>query len=365
MNVVLVPKFQARNLFLLCLFALVNAGSAIGCKHATATGEDASAPPVHVETAAAIDVDAPITLQLTGSLKGMKEADLAANATGRVTRTFVDPGSEVKAGAIIAQLDTSAAALSLNEAQVQVDTSQTQEAIAKADCARYEQLKAKGAISPLEYDQATAKCKTSPLDLQVAQARQSIAAKNVGDGTIRAPFAGVVSERYVEVGEYVQPSSKVASIVQGGDLKLQFTVAEANVAAVKIGADVSFVVAAYPDKTFHGTVRFISGAVREATRDLVAEAVVPNDDGLLKPGMFANVSLVTGTHKLPAIPLSAVFERQQSKRAYVVVANQLQERVLQPGPIVDGKLSIADGLATGELVVIANVAALHNGQSVQ
>jgi RND family efflux transporter MFP subunit len=337
-----------------------------GCNRAaTAKGEDATAAPIHVDTADVTDVDAPIVLQLTGSLKGMKEADLAANASGRVTRTFVERGDEVKAGSIVAQLDTSAAALSLSEAQVQVDTSKTQEDINRADCARYDQLKAKGAISALEYDQATAKCKTSPLDLMVAEARQNIAAKNVGDGTIRAPFAGVISERYVDVGEYVQPSSKVVSIVQGGDLRLSFTVPEANVAAIKSGADVSFSVAAYPDKTFHGTVKFISGAVREATRDLVVEAVVSNDDKLLKAGMFANVSVTTGSRKLPSVPLAAVFERQEKKRVYVVTAGRLEERVLQYGPVVDGRLSIEDGVTDGEKVAVGNLAVLQNGASVQ
>ncbi len=355
-----------RNLSLGLMLAIAAPTLMSGCNRAaTAKGEDATAAPIHVDTADVTDVDAPIVLQLTGSLKGMKEADLAANASGRVTRTFVERGDEVKAGSIVAQLDTSAAALSLSEAQVQVDTSKTQEDINRADCARYDQLKAKGAISALEYDQATAKCKTSPLDLMVAEARQNIAAKNVGDGTIRAPFAGVISERYVDVGEYVQPSSKVVSIVQGGDLRLSFTVPEANVAAIKSGADVSFSVAAYPDKTFHGTVKFISGAVREATRDLVVEAVVSNDDKLLKAGMFANVSVTTGSRKLPSVPLAAVFERQEKKRVYVVTAGRLEERVLQYGPVVDGRLSIEDGVTDGEKVAVGNLAVLQNGASVQ
>ena len=348
------------------LLATSSIAGTTGCNRAaTAKGEDATPAPIHVDTADVSDVDAPIVLQLTGSLKGMKEADLAANASGRVTRTFVERGDEIKAGAVIAQLDTSAAALSLSEAQVQVDTSKTQGDINKADCARYDQLKAKGAISALEYDQATAKCKTSPLDLMVAQARQNIAAKNVGDGTIRAPFSGVISERYVDVGEYVQASSKVASIVQGGDLRLEFTVPEANVAAVKTGADITFSVAAYPDRTFHGIVKYISGAVREATRDLVVEAVVGNDDKTLRAGMFANVSLATGTHKLPSVPVAAVFERQEKKRVFVVAGGRLEERVLQAGPEVNGRLSIEDGVVDGEKVAVGNLAALQNGASVQ
>ena len=334
-------------------------------KPSSAMTEDSAAAPLRVETAAVTTVDAPMVLRLTGSLKGMKEADLAANAAGRVMRTFVERGDEVKEGAIVAQLDTSAATLALRQAQVEVQTSKTQEDINQTECKRYEQLIAKNAISPAEYDQATAKCKTAPLNREVAEARQNIASKNVGDGTIRAPFSGVVAERYVEVGEYVQAQSKVISIVQSGDLRLELTVPEANIASVKPGADVAFEVAAYPSKQFHGTLRFMSGAVRAATRDLVCEAVVQNPEKLLRAGMFADVAVTTGTEKLPSVPLAAVFERQDKKRVYVVSAGRAEERVLQPGPEVNGRLTAQAGIKEGEKVIVGNLAALTNGARVE
>jgi RND family efflux transporter MFP subunit len=333
-------------------------------KPAQAKAEDAG-PTVRVETAQVTESDAPVTLRLTGTLKGAKEADLAANAAGRVLRTFVERGAEVKEGQVVAQLDTSAAALSLLEAKVLVATSKTQEDINKADCARYDQLKAKGVMSDLEYDQATAKCKTAPLSLEAAQARQNIASKNVGDGTIRAPFSGIVSERYVDVGEYVQPSSKVISIAQVGELRLEFTVPEANLAQIKTGADVVFGVAAYPEQTFHGTVRFVAGAVRATTRDLVAEAVVPNESKKLLPGMFADVTLTVGTQKLASVPKAAVFERQDKKRVYVVENNRLQERVLQYGPEVGDRLTAHSGIKAGDKVVVSKLAGLQNGARVE
>jgi RND family efflux transporter MFP subunit len=330
-----------------------------------APGERGKDPLVRVATAEVIEVSAPILLRLTGSLRGMKEADLAANAAGRVVRTFVERGDEIKQGAIVAQLDTSSAALSLEQARVDVDSQKTQHDINQSECARYEQLKAKGAVSPLEYDQAVAKCKTAPLNLLASQARQNIAEKSVGDGTIRAPFAGVVSERYVEVGEYVQPSSKVVALAVSSDLRLEFVIPEANIAGIAAGADVSFFVAAYPNKVFYGKVRHVSGAVRATTRDLVAEAIVGNGDKLLRPGMFADVSLVTGFRPLPSVPAAAVFERQEKKRVYVVTGGKLEERVLQDGPLVDGRVSVESGVKNGEKVAIGNLANLLNGQSVE
>jgi len=346
----------------LALVALLGATSSLaGCQRPVEAKAEDAAPPVHVDSADVGTVDAPITLRLTGTLKGAKETDLAANASGRVLKTVVERGQVVKQGDLIAQLDTSAAALSLAEAKVAVETSKTQDEISRSDCARYESLKGKGTMSDLEYDQLTAKCKTAPLSLEAAKARQNIAAKNVGDGTIRAPFAGVISERFVEVGEYVQPPSKVVSISQVGELRLEFTVPEADLAHVKQGSAVTFSVAAYPNDAFKGSVKYISGSVRATTRDLVAEAVVDNESKKLLPGMFADVSLATGTQKLPAVPLAAVFERQDKKRVFVVANGRLEERVLQYGPEVDGKLSVQAGVKAGEKVVVSKLQGLQNG----
>lgn len=345
---------------------LASAMFVAACTKAPAAVSEDAAPPVKVQTAVATEIEAPLTLRTTGNLKGSRETDLAANAAGRVIKTNVERGAEVKQGMILAQLDTSAATLALAEAKVQVATTKTQQDISKADCARYEQLKAKGAVTDMEYDQVTAKCKTAPLTLEAAQARESIAAKNVGDGTIRAPFAGVIAERFVDVGEYVQPSSKVVSIAQVDELRLEFTVSEVYVSALKQDQTIQFRVGAYGDKEkFSGQVRYISGAVRVATRDIVAEAVVPNPDRRLKPGMFADVEIVTGNQKMAAVPLAAVFERVAKKRVYVVIDGHLQERVLQPGPEVNGALGVQSGVKVGEKVVVGNLDQLSNGARVE
>ena len=187
----------------------------------------------------------------------------------------------------------------------------------------------------------------------------------MSDGSIRALFAGVVSERFVDVGTYVKADSKVISMAQTKELRLEFTVPEANVGEVKQGADVEFSVAAYPDKMFHGTVRFVSGSVREATRDLVVEATVDNAGKELLPGMFADLALSTGTRKLPSVPLSAVFERQDKRRVFVVKDGRLEEHVLQAGPEANGRLSIESGVKLGDAVVTANVGQLTNGARIE
>ena len=173
----------------------------------------------------------------------------------------------------------------------------------------------------------------------------------------------MIAERYVEVGEYVQSSSKVVSIAQIDELRLEFSVPEANWPNVKNGADVAFRVTAYGDALFHGKVAHIAGAVRD-TRDVLVEASVPNADRKLLPGMFASVDLSIGTRALPALPKSAVFTQNGKQNVYVIKDGQLVQRVLQTSEEFNGQIPVLKGVEVGEQVVREYKPELSNGQAV-
>ncbi len=142
-------------------------------------------------------------------------------------------------------------------------------------------------------------------------------------------------------------------------------VPEAEIAKVHVGAAVSFGVPAYPDRRFDGEIRYVSGAVRQTTRDLIAEAVVPNADGALKPGMFAEVELVTGWRALPSLPRAAIVGRDGEPHAFFVVEGRLEERVLALGPVIGDRISVGNGAREGEQVALGEPANLSNGARVQ
>lgn len=345
----------------LAALALLGLGACKG-KSAEAASGPKEKPAVHVQTEPARSIEVPRTLRLTGSLRGDRETDLAANANGRVMATSVERGEQIKPGQVLAKLDTRAASLSATEARAQVDSTRAQEEQARTECQRYEQLKAKGAISDLEYQQKVTQCRTLPLNVQAASARAALAAQNVGDGVIRAPFAGVVTERFVEVGQFLRQDSRVVTIVSVDPLRLQIAVPEAQVASIKEGAEVTFKVAAYPEQRFAGRVRFVSGALRATTRDLVAEALVQNPDRKLLPGMFADVELTVGTDRLPSVPAAVVAEKDEQARLFVLAGGRLEERVVALGPKVGERVSISRGVREGELVVLPPFQGLSNGQ---
>ena len=196
-------------------------------------------------------------------------------------------------------------------------------------------------------------------------ARAQLAAQNVGDGVIRAPFSGSISDRFVDVGAYVQKETKVASIVEVDQLRLETAIPEASIAFAKPGAKVRFGVAGYPDRFFDGTLRYVAASVRPATRDIVSEAVVEDPDGILRSGMFASVRLQQSTAKLPAIPARAIVKRDGKAATFVVAGGRVELRFVQTGdPLPGDAMSILRGIAEGDKVVMAPSADLANGQAV-
>jgi membrane fusion protein (multidrug efflux system) len=319
---------------------------------------------VHVETKPIEERQMPRVLPLTGTLQADVRTELTANATGRVDATFVERGQHVEEGAALVQLDIRSARISAAEAKANVESARTQLEAARADCARYDALLARGAVTQQEYDKQVAQCKQQKASVAVSKARSELAALNVGDGTIRAPFSGVVTERAVSVGDYVQPSSKVVTLVVSDPLRLNLTVPERRIPDAKVGSPIYFSTSAVPERVFTGSVKYTSGEVRPLTRDLVAEAIVPNPDGALMPGMFVNVNLVAGQEPRPVVPKSAIFQTGNDKSIFVVKNRTLFLRIVKVGVAQDDVVALEEGAKKGEIVVLHPTEALSDGQAV-
>lgn len=323
-------------------------------------------PKLAVRTAVATTGEVPTWLPLTGQLRGNRETELAANTNGRVTATHVERGARVKAGQILATVDVRAAALSAKEADIALKNARVASEASQRECERSRQLFASGAISKQEAERLEAQCQGSELTIAAAQTRSAMASQGVGDGTIRAPFAGIVAERHVDVGEYVRADSPVVSLVDAASLRLELTIPEAHIAKAHEGATVRFAVKGYPDARFTGRLTFVSGSVRAATRDVVAEAVLDNAEGLLRSGMFAAVELQTGLQKVTVVPRTALAEREGKPVVFVVTAGRAEQRIVQSGEGPSAETAaILRGVKDGESVVLEPPAELRNGLAVE
>lgn len=351
------------------LALLIVLSQAAACKKPDAAVAQTTAAktetPVKAPTTKVVEDVMPEHLVLTGTLKASQESAVAADAAGRVTATFVERGQRVKAGDTLAILDARGASISATAAVAQSQLAKAQLEQAQRECDRVKSLKDTGAISPAEYDRVTSQCQTTQWSAAAAQAQSQNAQKVVGDSVIRAPFAGVVGERLVNVGQYVQPSTQVVSLYAADPLRLELTVPESYVAGVKPEQVVTFTVSAFGDARFTGTVRYISPNIRTATRDLVIEALCPNPDLKLKPGMFAVAKLETEAKKVATVPTTSVVRDAEIARAFAVVNKRVEERIVQVGSEKDGKIAILSGLKAGDDVVVAPTPDVHDGSLVQ
>ncbi len=333
---------------------------------APATSSDAEAAPIAVKLVAAQVVKAPRVVTLSGSLIGAEEAQVAAGAVGKVVATFVERGSYVKKGSILARLDSRAVGAQAAQAAADAESAKAQATQAQLDCGRVERLNEKGAISKADYDKARTQCQTTKWSVESAEARKTLTAEALHDTEIRAPFAGEVVERAVTAGEYVRADSRVVTLVNTDSLRVEITVPEADVALVKQGMQVDFRTAGESTgKVFHGKIRYVGPSVRKQSRDSVVEAVFSNDDHDLRPGMFVTARLAVGEQELPAIPTAAVRADGTLRHVFVDVSGRLEDRLVQTGEVLGGQTPIVSGLKAGEQVVAELTPDVRDGARVK
>ncbi len=320
---------------------------------------------VHVDTVVVDERLVPKTLAITGSLESDQRTELAANASGRVVRTFVERGDHVKAGALVAQLDARSAASTEVEARANAKSIEEQLSQVRSDCARYEALLAKGAITQQEYDRQASQCRTQAASEEAARARSAEAARALHDTGIRAPFAGVIGERYVNIGDYVMPSSRVVTLLVDDPLRLKITVPEPVIGYAKEGAAVTFEVVGLPGRTFGATIKYVGREVRPTTRDVVDEAIVDNHEHLLLPGMFATVQLPTGSAPQPIVPKDSIVPTEAGPTVFVVANGRLQQRAVHTGTVLDEVVAVTEGLKKGEKIVARPAADIVDGAQVE
>jgi membrane fusion protein (multidrug efflux system) len=382
---------------------LLSAGSACRGKTPESQGSGGGPLVVDVTTTRAGWLSVTRVLRVTGSLMADEQAAVAAETAGRVVETPVERGSRVDEGSALVKLVQTEAQASLQEAEAnvaqievrlgitadqpfdvervpEVSTARAAKELAAAEFDRIKKLYEDRVVSGSEYDQRRTQVESTDRQyetarngarqiyrsLEGARARLTLARKAFADTTVRSPFAGLVVERMVSVGDFVTRGTKVATVVRINPLRLELTVPEQYLAAIQSGASLELAVDAYPGRTFKGQVRFVSPALRADQRALTIEAIVPNADGGLKPGLFATAAIqLPGSARALCVPAAAVRNLAGSTRLYVVRGDRVQERIVTLGQTVDDAIEIADGVGEGDEVARTNLDQLSDGARVR
>jgi membrane fusion protein (multidrug efflux system) len=321
-------------------------------------------PPVKVSTVAVEKQPMPRYLTLTGSVFADRQSEVAANVSGRIAATYVERGKSVKAGDILAVVDSKAAGFSAAAATAQSQAAETQVELARQECARADTLFAQGAIAKSEFDRLKTTCTSQLYQANAARANADLAGKLAGDTVIRAPIDGMIGERYVNIGEYVQPATKVASIFAINPARVSISVPEQAVALVKENQTLDVRVSAF-ERTFPAVVRYISPALRPTTRDLIVEAFALNAEGALRPGMFATVQLLVGEEEQATVPRDAIKFEGTVKRLFLARDGHAFELVVRTGVEKDGRVAVLEPLGQEDKVIVNPPASLRDGSSIQ
>lgn len=360
------PAGGMRSLSRLFLaFPLLAGAACARAEAAPAPPPSAAAEPVALETVEAAEAPFQRTTLLSGSLVAHQRAEIAADTAGKVLETRVERGDRVEKGAVLARIDTRDGALVAAEASAALGAARTQERHARLECDRAARLLQHGVISQAERDRQQAACDSSVAATRAAAARAARAGKQVSDGAVRAPFAGVVAERAVSAGDFVAPGRPVVVLVQRDPLRVELSVPEAAATRVAVGQPIAFGVAPLSGARFRATVRFVGPSLDPRTRNLTIEALVDGDDARLLPGMFATARLPVGEQRLVAVPASAVTKRGESARVFVVLDGQVRERVVQLGEAEGDRVAVVKGLRAGERVVVRPAPEVADGTRVK
>jgi multidrug efflux pump subunit AcrA (membrane-fusion protein) len=389
------------------LLALALAATLAGCSESgSAKGAEAG---TRERPARSIDTE-PVrreavnrTVNVSGTLAAENQVTVSSQAEGVVSRILADLGDRVVSGQVLVELDREKLQYNLDQQKAALarslaryganepgrlppidQTPDVKRAAAELNQARRgferatelskRQLLSQQALDDAdavlrtkqaEYDSAMQNVKNMAADIDASNAAARLAERQLRDANIRAPFDGYVQQRMVSLGELVKEQMPVMQIVRIDPLKVTAEIPEGLAPWVKGGQAVDLQVDAYPDQSFTGKVSRISPSVNQQTRAFPFEALVPNPQGLLKPGTFVRVKLTTNhVEQLLTLPYAALQYRYGVNRAFVVTGDSITGREVKVGDRLGDRIEILGGVQAGDVVALTDVDNLSDGMKV-
>ncbi|WP_084399152.1 efflux RND transporter periplasmic adaptor subunit [Henriciella aquimarina] len=288
--------------------------------------------------------EVPVSLEAVGTLKAVDEVVLSAEVAGRVTRTNFESGLEVEKGDLLVQLYDAPERADLEAALARLD-------LAKTQLARSEELAPKGAEPKEVLEQRRAEH-----DQAVAAIRQLEA--RLRQKQVRAPFSGRMGIRRINLGQYLNPGEPIASLTALDQLYVEFSLPQQQLSRITAGSEVHVLSDAFPERDFAATVNAVEPQIAEDTRNVAIEALLPNPDGLLRPGMYVTASLELPPQKgALVVPATAVQTSAQGNSIVIIEGDNARSGgtakivPVQAGRRIGNNIVITSGLEPGDVIV--------------
>jgi len=310
-----------------------------------------SAAPAFVSVAPVRSERVSEKLEALGNARANESVDVSSKASNIVTAVMFRDGERVKRGQMLVQLD---------DAQVRADVAAAEAALAESERLynRSRELMATEALSKAQFDQLEATLKANRARLESAKARSE-------DTVIRAPFSGRVGLRRVSVGTLISPGAVITTLDDTSIIKLDFSVPENFLSTLREGLTVRATAPAFPGRAFAGKVSSIDSRVDQNTRSVTVRALLSNEDGALRPGMFLNVSLANDEREALIIPEQALTPEAERQYVFVVDDGKAARREVRIGGRRPGSVEVLAGLSAGEFVIVEGTQKVRDGVPVR
>ena len=328
----------------------------------------AGPPPEAVGSATAKAEDWEGTLSAVGNIAGAKSVDISNDAAGRVQKIRFESGAMVKQGQVLVELDTSVERAQLASAKSRRD-------LAQVTASRSRTLVHEKVMPQAQLDNDEATLRTANTEIAALQAQ-------IERKVVRAPFKGRLGIREVDVGQYLNPGTKLTVLEQIGAVFVDFSLPQQRLSSVKEGMPVRIVVEGASGFTVDGAVSAVEPAVDNATRSIKLRATVPNTDDKLRPGMFVQVSLILPKREpVVSVPATAVIHASYGDSVFVIEdkpadapgmsktpdgkpVKQARQHFVRVGEARGDFVAILDGVKAGQEVVSAGAFKLRNNSPV-
>ena len=291
------------------------------------------------------------TVEALGTALANESVTLTAKVTDTVRRVNFEDGDYVEAGSVLIELTNQEEEALLAEARANLEDAETQ-------LRRLVEISAAGLAPASDLDMARSRAAASEARLNTVVAR-------LRDRLIQAPFSGVLGFRQVSPGTLLTPNTPITTLDDISIIKLDFTVPEVYLGAIRPGAQVFAHSAGFVDRSFEGTVRTVGSRVDPVTRAVTVRAHIANDAGDLRPGMLLTVRVVMAERDVLVVDEGAVFELSDQAYVYTVDADLVaHQRPIGIGERRFGRVEVTSGLDEGEQVVVEGTIKLREGVKV-
>jgi len=314
-------------------------------------------PPAEVEATTVQQERWQRSLQAIGSLRAVNGVRVANEIAGVVDSIQFESGQSVKAGDLLITLNS-------ETDQAALDTLQAEQRLAEQQYQRFADLVKQRAASQADFDEASA-------NLDAAKARVHEQQAILDKKSIRAPFAGVVGLRLVDLGQFLQVGTPIVEIGMLHPIYVDFTIPERDLPLVAVGDLVEVKVAAEPERAFSGSILALETSVNAESRTMLVRGQLANPDLILRPGMFANVTAYQSRFdEVLTLPRTAISYNTYGDFVFVIepgsqAGNVVRRRSVSTAAARDGRVAIVAGVQEGEQVVAAGLLRLRNEQAVE